>query len=174
MRNIIDAFLDRFAMYRFVLYVLIALAVIAIAFGFLQVISFRGIMMLFTLIALILACYVSNYVFSTMLRIPANLESSLITALILFFVLSPITGITGLPVIILTGIIAIASKYLLAIKKRHIFNPAAVALVIIGILGSGEAIWWVATPSLMPFVFILGFAVVWKIRRFPMVFTVSG
>lgn len=171
MRKQIDALLDRFAMYQFVLYSLLILAAISILFGFLHIVAFSAPMMVLSLITIVGICYGTNYLFSSMLRIPANTESSLITGLILFFVLSPVTNVKGLPIFLLTGVIAMASKYLFAIHKRHLFNPAAIALVMIGIMGSGESIWWIGTPSLLPFVALLGFAVVWKIRRFPMVLT---
>ncbi len=171
MKKQIDAILDRFAMYQFVLYSLCILAAISILFGFLHIVSFSAPMMILSLITIVGICYSTNYLFSSMLKIPANTESSLITGLILFLVLSPVSDDKGLPILILTGVIAMASKYLLAIHKRHLFNPAAIALVIIGIIGSGESIWWIGTPSLLPFVALFGFAIVWKIRRFPMVFT---
>lgn len=171
MKKQIDALLDRFAMYQFVLYSLAILAAISILFAFLHILSFSAPMMILSLITIVGICYSTNYLFSSMLKIPANTESSLITGLILFFVLSPVTDVKGLPILILTGMIAMASKYLFAFHKRHIFNPAAIALVIIGIIGSGESIWWIATPSLLPFGALFGFAIVWKIRRFPMVLT---
>lgn len=69
----------------------------------------------------------------------------------------------------LVAFISVASKYILAIRGRHIFNPAAVAVVISSLLGLLGATWWVATVTLLPVVTIVGFLVTWKLRHFRMV-----
>lgn len=61
-----------------------------------------------------------------------------------------------------------ASKYILALHKKHIFNPAAIAVVITAFTINGSASWWVGNTALFPFL-LLGFLIVKKIRRFGMV-----
>jgi ferredoxin-NADP reductase len=67
--------------------------------------------------------------------------------------------------------LAVASKYILAIRKKHIFNPAAVAVVLTAFGASQSASWWVGTSLLAPVVFVGGVLVVRKIKRGHMVIT---
>jgi ferredoxin-NADP reductase len=73
-------------------------------------------------------------------------------------------------IIALTGLIAMASKYVLAFRGRHIFNPAAIAAVIVGFSGLEYASWWIANNVMWPFVLIGGILILRKIRRFQMFF----
>ncbi len=59
-----------------------------------------------------------------------------------------------------------ASKYLVTVRRSHIFNPAAIAAVVVGLLGLVHATWWVGTASLLPFTVLLGLLIVRKVRRF--------
>jgi ferredoxin-NADP reductase len=63
------------------------------------------------------------------------------------------------------------SKYIFAWNKKHFFNPAGISLVILGLFGSGSAVWWVATPYMLLSTAILGFLVLKKIHRFSMFFS---
>ena len=50
--------------------------------------------------------------------------------------------------------LAMASKYLLAFHKKHVFNPAAFGVAVTGLVFGGYASWWVggnlATPAVCP------------------------
>ena len=61
-----------------------------------------------------LACAVGDIVAQSLLRMPRRLESSLITAAILLFVLRPSVEPLGLAGLAVAGIVASASKYVLA------------------------------------------------------------
>lgn len=100
-----------------------------------------------------------------MLHVQTNEESYLITAIILYFVCKPVTTTAEIFPLVFAGLIAMASKYVFAFKRKHIFNPAACGVFVIGLLGFGSAIWWVATPYLAPLTAIICFLVVRKIRR---------
>ena len=153
-------------MYRLVLYSLFALAAIALVLSFVGILSFGPIPLVLSFCILIAACWVSNSLIARIFNITVNVESAYITALILFFIVAPVENIQEMLILALVGVIAMASKYMLAIRKKHIFNPAAISLVIMGLLGSGIAFWWVATPWLFPFTVIIGLLIVRKIRRF--------
>lgn len=58
-----------------------------------------------------------------------------------------------------------ASKYLLNIARKHLFNPVAIAVVITAHVINQSASWWIGTLYLLPFVLIGGFLIVRKIRR---------
>lgn len=164
--KLIDRFLNAITMYKLVLYGLTVLSMISIAFGFAGVLPYDGISLAFTLGILIAVCYVSNFLFSKIFLAATNSESYYITANILFFILAPVTNMTDVWITIAAGIIAMGSKYLLSIDRKHIFNPAAIAVFILGLCGFGNGIWWVGSGALLPFVAILGLLVVRKIRRF--------
>lgn len=166
MLKAIDKFLNSITMYKLVLWGLCVLALISIILGFFGVLPQSGWHMLLSVVFLGITCYVSNEILGRLYKAPRNSESYLITALILFFILSPLSGVAGLSVFLYTGVLAMASKYVFAIKKRHIFNPAAIAVFVLGLLGSGEAVWWVGSSVLAPITAILGLLIVRKIRRF--------
>lgn len=166
MLKAIDKFLNSITMYKLVLWGLGILALISIILGFLGVLPQSGWHLLVSVIVLGIICYVSNEVLGRLYKAPRNSESYLITALILFFILAPLSGTAGLTVFLYTGFLAMASKYVFSIRKKHIFNSAAIAVFVLGLLGSGEAVWWVGSSVLAPITAIFGLFIVRKIRRF--------
>lgn len=166
--SFIDRFLNAITMYKVVLYGLFLIALTAIVMGFCGVLFNTGLQLLASLLLLMVVCYGSNYLLARILKVPANAESSMITALILFLIVAPIASYADAMLMIVVGLVAIVSKYLLVIHHKHIFNPAAIALLIMDLAGLGISIWWVANPWLLPIVIIVGFLIVRKVRRFSM------
>ena len=76
-------------------------------------------------------------------------ESSLITGLLLYFLFWPAFGVTDMAGVALACVLASVSKYALAFRGRHIFNPAAVGAFITGLTGLNIATWWAATPAML-------------------------
>jgi len=167
----IDQKLNTIAMYRLVLYGLAVEAGAGILLSFLNVLSFTGTIMLVSLGLSIIACLVTSAIMARSWKVTANTESSLITAFILFMILPPATTVMYGAAIILASVIAIASKYLLVARGRHIFNPAAFGLAAVAIAGLSYSRWWIGSAALLPFVVITGLLVVRKIRRFTLVST---
>lgn len=163
--KIIDNFLNSITMYRLVLYSLCCLAAVSIIFSVFGLISYPPLGLISSLVILLVSCFFSNIVFSKLFNAQTNLESPLISALILFFILNPAFDASNIGLIFLVGIVAMGSKYVFAIGKKHIFNPVAIALVIFGLLGIGNAYWWVATPILTPLTSVIAFLVLKKLRR---------
>ena len=155
-------------MYRLVLYVLTALSLIALIFSLTGNIHYSLTSLLSSLIILLFVCYTVNYVTARAFNAPINVESSFITAYILFLILTPARSLYDVQVLVLVAGLAMLSKYFIAYKGKHIFNPAAIALVIAGLLGIGNSYWWVASRPMFWFVLILGLLVVRKIKRFSM------
>lgn len=170
-KKYIDDFLDSKTMYRLVLETLTVLAIVSIIFGFIGIISYNGTSLLLSLLVIGAICYVSNYLFAKIVSASRNIESVFITALILFFIVAPATNIQGFGMLALAGIIAMASKYVLAIRKKHVFNPAAISIFLLGLFGVSSVIWWVATPALLPLVIITGFLILRKINKFRLFFS---
>ncbi len=167
--HFIDNLLNKFTMYRVVLYGLTFIALCSFVVSFFKIISFTPAELAVSLFTIIVTCAVVNGVFAKLFKIPANTESVFITAWILFFIIIPTTLVADIYWIVGISALAMASKYLFVFRKQHLFNPAAIALVITGALGSSLSFWWIATPTLLPVVAIVGFLIVRKIHRFNIV-----
>jgi ferredoxin-NADP reductase/Na+-translocating ferredoxin:NAD+ oxidoreductase RnfD subunit len=136
------------------------------AFGYLP---YSPITLTVTTVFLIGACWAANRIFAYILHVPHNPESSLITALILALIITPTTSLQSFVFLSAAAGLAMASKYLLNIRGIHIFNPAAIAVVLTS-LGAGDgASWWVGNAYLAPIVLIGGLLMARKIRRFQMI-----
>ena len=167
--KIISRWLDRTTMYRLVLYYLIALVVIASGLAATGHLPYKASAIVVAAIYTSLVCWVANLVFSKVYKAPANIESPLITALILVLIITPIDFNQNIVFLTAAGGLAMASKYILAIRKRHIFNPAAVAVALTAVGAGQSASWWVGNQRLLPFVLIGGLLVIIKIQRIQMV-----
>jgi ferredoxin-NADP reductase len=58
-----------------------------------------------------------------------------------------------------------ASKYIIAIGKKHFLNPAAISVAIVGFAARQYASWWIANIYLLPFVVVGSYFVIKKVRR---------
>lgn len=115
---------------------------------------------------LIAICWLSNAVFARIWNVPTNAESALITALILALIISPAMPDASFFFLMWAGLVAMASKYILAIRGKHIFNPAAFGVVVTGLFLNDSASWWVGgNLTMAAFVLIGGLLVVRKIHR---------
>jgi ferredoxin-NADP reductase/Na+-translocating ferredoxin:NAD+ oxidoreductase RnfD subunit len=161
----VDNFLNSITMYRLVLYTLAGISFYAIVAGLFGLVSFSAVELTLSLASFMIFCNGMNWILAKIFRAPTNVESASITALLLFLIFVPVVTLADLWTIALASLIAMASKYVLAIRKKHLFNPAAIAAFVLMIAGNGNAIWWVGTPAMFPIVTILGLLVVRKIRR---------
>lgn len=168
----IDNLLNRITMYRLILYYLLALVAIAAIASLFGMLPFSAWAILGSAGGITIACLIVNYIFSRVFKAPTNVESVYITALILALIISPPLSFSDNRFIILAGwasVWAMASKYIFAIRKKHVFNPAAIAVVLTALYLNQSANWWVGTTVLMPFVLIGGLLMVRKLRRFDLV-----
>ena len=136
-----------------------ALALISIAEAFWGFLPYTALDLTLSLILLLFATRTANELCALYTKATPTPDSSYITALILFFALTPIASAHDAFVFIIIGALAMFSKYVLAWRKVHIFNPAALTILVVGIFFSNYISWWVATLTLLPFVLILGFMV---------------
>ncbi|HEU0050475.1 MAG TPA: RnfABCDGE type electron transport complex subunit D, partial [Patescibacteria group bacterium] len=171
MFNAIDQFLNRTTMYRLVLYCLLILLAIACIFAFLGILPFNPLALIFGTGLLIAACWLSNRLFAWIMKAPSNEESVFITALILALIISPAFPTQGASIwlMIWASVFAMASKYVIALRKKQIFNPAAFGVALLALTTSQSATWWVGTFAMLPFVLILGALIVRKIHRWHLV-----
>ena len=168
----IDDILNRITMYRLVLYYLIVLIVVAFVFGFFGILPYDPTAIAFSTLVILLVCWVTNWVFARVFEAATNIESVYITALILALIITPVvaTDHAGVGFLIFASVWAMASKYIFAIGKKHIFNPAAFAVALTALVINEPATWWVGgNLALLPFVVVGGLLVVRKIQRFDLV-----
>jgi ferredoxin-NADP reductase len=169
MLKFVDMLLNRITMYRLVLYYLIFLLLVALMFSFGGVLPYNPYALLFTVVFEVAVCLVTNTIFSKTFGVPANAESAYISALILALIITPIQSNHDLWFLGWAGVLAMASKYILAINRKHLFNPVAFAVALTYLTINQSASWWVGNAPMLPFVVIGGILMVRKIRRFDLV-----
>lgn len=152
-------------MYRLVLYYLILLLGVAVIFSFLGILNYPVINIFITVGVLLVVSWIANKVFAWVFNAPTNVESVYITVLILALIITPIHGIAGVMFLGWAAVWGVASKYIFAIGKKHIFNPVAIAVVLTAFGFGQSASWWVGNAAMMPFVVAGGLLIVRKIRR---------
>ncbi len=164
----IDNFLNKITMYRLVLYYLTGLFFIALLFAIFGILPYSPVALVYSLIVLLMACVLTNTLFARVFAVEANVESTYITAFILALIISPVavSDIHGGLFLVSAAVIAMASKFVFAIDRKHIFNPAAFAVAITAATMGNSASWWVGgnIPMIL-FVVIGGVLVVRKIRH---------
>ncbi|MCL4505810.1 MAG: RnfABCDGE type electron transport complex subunit D [Chloroflexi bacterium] len=165
----IDNWLNRITMYSLAAYYLVFLLVVATLLSFAHILPIDPWALLFTTGFLIAVCWLTNTIFAKAFGVPANVESSYITALILALIITPLTGYPDLVTIGWIAVLAMASKYIIAIRGKHLFNPAAFAVALTALTLNQTASWWVGSGPMLPFVLIGGVLLVRKLRRWGMV-----
>lgn len=172
MFNYIDRKLNNITMYRLVMYYLITILAYAVILGNMGYIPYVSYNIIISVAYITFFSWVTNILFSKIFKTPVNIESLYITALILSFIITPPQSIFDLNFLwfaFLSAFLANASKYILAIKKKHIFNPAAIGVLIAGILSGQAASWWIGNVYLVPVVIIFGLILLRKTSRFTLV-----
>lgn len=168
--NRVFAVLGRVSMYRAVFFALAALTVTALILSLFGLVGPTWGELLASAVVLAVVCAAVDAAAQRALKLPWRVESSLITALILLFVLRPTLDPLALLGVAVAAALASLSKYVLAWRGRHIFNPAAVGATAVTLLslawpGLGAAAWWVGTPALAAPVVIFGLAVVLRTEK---------
>lgn len=164
----IDTFLNKITMYRLVLYYLIVLLGAAVFASFFGILPFNPANLVFSTLLILATCWLTNELFAKIFKAEPNIESVYITGLILALIITPVdpTQYANIGFLIFASVWAMASKYIFAIGKKHIFNPAAFAVALSLFMLDQSATWWVGgNLALLPFVVIGGLLIVRKIRR---------
>jgi len=168
--NLLNKLLNKITPYRLVFYTLltyVAAAVLFSAVGWLPY-SWWGIAAL--AVWAVAVCRVSNLLFARIFNVARNKNSDLISALIITLVWTPIFSVEALLGVGVAALAAMASKYIIAPNRRHIFNPAAIGIVTAEVVTHHLASWWVGSPFLMPIVAVGGLIILFKMKRF----TIAG
>jgi glycine betaine catabolism B len=161
----IDRFLGNVTMYRLVLVWLIVLVVAGMLFGLAGLLPYSPLDLLLTTVFLVAVSVVGNAVFARIFGAATSTESVYITALILALIITPTAPFENLPFLASAAFIATASKYILAWRRRHIFNPAAIAVLVTSLFLGQSASWWVGNVPMLPLVLVGGVLVVRQMHR---------
>lgn len=172
MLDYIDNFLNKTTMYRLTLYYLAFLLFVAVIFCSLGILPYSPFALIISVLIILAVCLATNAVFSAVFSAPVNNESTYITALILALIIAPPSAagyLSNFPLLAWASIWAMASKYIFAFRKKHVFNPAAFAVALTALTINQSANWWVGGLYMLPFVVVGGLLVVRKTRRFNLV-----
>ena len=169
MIKVVDNILNRITMYRLIVYYLLFLLAAAVALSFSGMLPYNPLYLLITVGFLVAVSWLVNTVFAQTYHVPANVESYLISALILALIITPAQSVHDLWFLAWAAVWAMASKYMLTIKRKHIFNPVAFAVALTALTINQTASWWVGSGPMLPFVAVGGLLIVRKIRRFDLV-----
>jgi ferredoxin-NADP reductase len=169
MLKAVDSYIDRITMYRLLEYYLIGLLLVGVGLSFFGDLNYKPVYIVTASLILVGACWGLNRIFAFLFDAPVNGESAIITGLILSLIITPNPTGWDFTFLLAASGLAISSKFLIAIRRRHIFNPAAVAVVLTALGPRQTASWWVGTAAMLPFVILGGLLIVRKIRREVMV-----
>ncbi len=166
MMKLFDKLFDGFNMYKLLIAYLLFILGGAVVLSFFKVLNYNPYYLILSTTLLVFFAWLFNYILSYFFDAPINPESSLITGLILALIISPVyQSFTSITFILAVTGLAMASKYILAIKERHIFNPAAVAVALTAFGPRQTASWWVGSAYLAPIVLVGGIILIRKIKR---------
>lgn len=160
--------LNGIAMYRLVLIGLVVMAAWAMVLSIAHKLPYTPLSLILSGTVLVITAMSVNAVFARIFKTTSNIESSAITAMILFFIFTPESSIGGAWTLFFAATTAVSFKYILTWHKTHIVNPAALSAVIIGTI-SGTAHWWVATIWMLPITLLIGTIIATKVRRGEMI-----
>lgn len=169
-----DVVLNRFTMYRIVLYLLLILFGIALTFSFFGILPYDPVILATNSAIIFTSCFILNLIFSKIFKAVTSFESVFITALILILI-TPVQFSLPFWVFILMPFFAMGGKYIFTLRKRHIFNPAALGVFLVGfVFPDAAATWWVGDKLLFIPVLFVSFFVIKKTRRLTLIFTFLG
>ncbi len=168
MKQWLDRVTGAVTMYRLVLLSLATISVVALVLSLFGALPYSPLAVVVTAVVAGGATFLSNALFALLFRAKPHVESSFITGALLFLLFSPSLDPLQLLGIAVAATVASLSKYLLAVRGRHIVNPAAIGAVVVALIGLNFAVWWAATPWLFPVVLVGAFLVLYRTQRLSM------
>jgi len=158
--------------YRLALYYLAAIVLVALALSVAGIVHQPPLNLAFSIVVALSTCLIVNWAFARAFGAERDWESVSISALIIVLIITPPspTHLTDVAFLVFVSAWAMASKYMVATRKRHIFNPAAFAAVLIGIGFNHTVSWWVGDYAvLLPVIIAGGALMLTRLRYYEMV-----
>ncbi len=172
--SVVQKRIDGIGMYRLVTLTLCFLVAVSLVFGVVGVLPYDLLSQILSLVVVLGVATLSNIIFAKLWRVSAHHESAIITALIIFFMAAPGFTLHSQLVIAATIFIAIASKFIIAWRRQHIFNPAAFGALALSFTGLADPAWWTVDAQLFIPLLLVGTLVVMKLRRYALVLWCLG
>jgi Na+-transporting NADH:ubiquinone oxidoreductase subunit NqrB len=162
----LDDFLARRTPGNLLLIFLILLLAGAFVLSLLKDIEQKPLALIFTTALVSVTCLATDWAFAHAFGAKSKFESVIITALILALIISPVASVDyeSLALPIFASSWAMASKYVIALNRRHLFNPAAFGVALADHITGHAASWWVGSYWLLPLVLGGGLLLLRKIR----------
>jgi len=157
--------------YQLTLYYLAAIMLAALVMSAGGIVHQPTVNLAFSTLVALLACLAVNWAFARVFGAQSNWESVCISALIIALIITPAApddaAATGFLVLVSSW--AMASKYLIATGKRHLFNPAAFGAALIGVGFHRTVSWWVGENAvLLPVIVLGGMLILTRLRYYEM------
>jgi ferredoxin-NADP reductase len=171
MKQWLDRMTGLLTMYKLVLFVLIAIGINALVLSLLGQLSYDPLSLVVSALVALVFTNAAGWIAARIARVEPHVVSAFITALLVFFVMQPKLDLLGLSGIAIAGAVAGASKTLIAVRGRHVFNPAALGsivptlIVFTTFIGMSFGVWWIGTPALQPIIVLGGFLVLYRTQR---------
>lgn len=159
----------RILTYRLTLYYLAALVLVSIALAWYGIVRPLPLNIVFSVGVALASCFAVNAGFAKVFGARSNWESVCISALILTLIVSPAapTDYTAIGFLVFCCAWAMASKYIVAANKKHIFNPAAFGVALGGLVLKGSASWWIGdNATILPLVIVGGILVLTRLHYY--------
>jgi len=164
----LDRTLGRVTMYRLVLVLLAALAVVALIMSITGTLSYEPSEILASAAVAVGVSYVTNRIVAPLFRVRPHGESALITGFLLFFIFWPSSATGDLTDLAIAATAATLSKYVVTWRGRHLLNPAAAGALLVTATELNASIWWIGGKELLPYVLVAGLLVLYRTRRLTM------
>ncbi|WP_051471160.1 FAD-dependent oxidoreductase [Patulibacter minatonensis] len=162
----LDRRLGRIPTYRLIIALLSALVGVSLVLSVTDGLRYDVDQLLASLGIAVGVSYVANRAIAPLARVRPHGESAVITGLLLYFLFWPTTEGGDLLVLAAAAVVATAAKYVLAVRGRHVLNPAAAGAVAVGVLELGATpTWWVAGEELRFYVLAAALVLLLRTRR---------
>ena len=152
----------RILTYRLTFYYLAAIVLAALVLSGLGIVRPPVTNIAFSAMVALLVCWGVNWAFARVCGAGSSWESVCISALIIVLIVTPAApndpAAAGFLALVCAW--AMASKYILAIDRRHLFNPAAFAAALMSLVFHRPISWWAGDYALLLPLLVLGGALV--------------
>ncbi|MBX3195516.1 MAG: FAD-dependent oxidoreductase [Schumannella sp.] len=165
----LDRILGRVTMYGLVVISLGILQLVALVVSAFGTFGFGPLELVASSLVLVAASYLANRLAGLIVRIQPQTTSAIITGQLLSFIFWPTLDPAGLGILAVAAVVATATKYLIAVRGRHLLNPAAAGAFLTALIpwpvASTFVVWWPGTTILLPFVTIAALAILFRTRK---------
>jgi Na+-transporting NADH:ubiquinone oxidoreductase subunit NqrB len=148
--------------YRLTLYYLAAIVLAALGLSVLGIVHQPPVNLAFSTAVALLTCFGVNWAFARVFQAKSNWESACISGLIIALIITPASpgDLAATGFLVLVSAWAMASKYIIAGGKRHLFNPAAFGAALMGIAFHRAVSWWIGDNAVLLPLLVLGGAII--------------